>query len=67
MDMLLFDRRKLGNQSNSTELSYRLFACQRNVIYSRPQFFDGETLVSVGVLLIYDFLFLFSYQFMIFS
>lgn len=42
MDMLLFDRRKLTDQSNSTELSYRLFACQRNVIYSRPQFFDGE-------------------------
>lgn len=42
MDMLLFDRRKLSDQSNSTELSYRLFACQRNVIYSRPQFFDGE-------------------------
>ncbi|XP_023545877.1 E3 ubiquitin-protein ligase UPL2-like isoform X2 [Cucurbita pepo subsp. pepo] len=51
MDMLLFDRRKLASQSNSTELSYRLYACQRNVIYSRPQFFEGAPpLVSRRVL-----------------
>ncbi|XP_022131797.1 E3 ubiquitin-protein ligase UPL2-like isoform X2 [Momordica charantia] len=51
MDMLLFDRRKPASQSNSTELSYRLYACQRNVIYSRPQFFDGAPpLVSRRVL-----------------
>lgn len=58
MDMLLFDRRKPASQSNSTELSYRLYACQRNVIYSRPQFFDGEDFLSVAVVfcLIYSFL-----------
>lgn len=58
MDMLLFDRRKPANQSNSTELSYRLYACQRNVIYSRPQFFDGEDFVFCFHCFSYSFLFL---------
>ena len=57
MDVLLFDRRKPANQSNSTELSYRLYACQRNVIYSRPSFFDGEDLFCFHYFLLDSFLF----------
>lgn len=52
MEMLLLDTRKRANMSNSgTEPSYRLYACQNYVMYSRPQFLDGvPPLVSRRVL-----------------
>lgn len=42
MDMLIFDTRKPMNLLADSEPPYRLYACQTNVMYSRPQFFDGE-------------------------
>ncbi|KAK9047491.1 hypothetical protein V6N11_053333 [Hibiscus sabdariffa] len=51
MDMLMLDTRKLVNYSNSIEPAYRLYGCQNNVMYSRPQHFDGvPPLVSRRVL-----------------
>lgn len=47
MEMLLLDTRKRANMLNSgTEPSYRLYACQNYVMYSRPQFLDGKALDS---------------------
>ncbi|PON85715.1 Coatomer beta subunit [Trema orientale] len=43
MDMLIFDTRKTTSLLADSEPPYRLYACQSNVMYSRPQFFDGET------------------------
>lgn len=43
MDMLMLDRRKRINNLIPAEPSYRLYACQSNVMYSRPQSFDGKT------------------------
>ncbi|KAI3491195.1 hypothetical protein L1887_44441 [Cichorium endivia] len=51
MDLLLLDIRKPGNNLNASEPSYRLYACQSHVMYSRPQCFDGvPPLVSRRVL-----------------
>uniref|UniRef100_A0A5B6ZFI1 HECT-type E3 ubiquitin transferase n=1 Tax=Davidia involucrata TaxID=16924 RepID=A0A5B6ZFI1_DAVIN len=51
MDLLMLDIRKPVNQLNASEPSYRLYACQSHVMYSRPQFFDGvPPLVSRRVL-----------------
>lgn len=51
MEMLMLDEHKLGNQQNDAEPSYRLYACQSHVMYSRPQFVDGvPPLVSRRVL-----------------
>ncbi|KAL5559936.1 hypothetical protein UlMin_036147 [Ulmus minor] len=51
MDMLILDTRKPINLSSDAEPSYRLYACQTNVMYSRPQFFDGvPPLVSRRIL-----------------
>ncbi|KAK6938058.1 Ubiquitin-associated domain, partial [Dillenia turbinata] len=41
MDMLMLDTRKSTTQLSAGEPSYRLYACQSHVMYSRPQFFDG--------------------------
>lgn len=41
MDMLMVDKRRPANYSNVAEPLYRLYACQSNVMYSRPQSFDG--------------------------
>ncbi|KAF9687431.1 hypothetical protein SADUNF_Sadunf02G0092800 [Salix dunnii] len=41
MDMLMVDKRKPANYSNVAEPLYRLYACQSNVMYSRPHSFDG--------------------------
>ena len=41
MDLLMLDMRKSSNHLNASEPSYRLYACQSHVMYSRPQFFDG--------------------------
>lgn len=41
MDMLMLDT-KPANYLNASEPSYRLYACQSNVMYSRPQSFDGK-------------------------
>ncbi|CAK7347286.1 unnamed protein product [Dovyalis caffra] len=41
MGMLMVDKRKPANYSNLAEPMYRLYACQSNVMYSRPQSFDG--------------------------
>ncbi|KDP41504.1 hypothetical protein JCGZ_15911 [Jatropha curcas] len=51
MDMLMLDTRKPANYLNAAEPSYRLYACQSNVMYSRPQSFDGvPPLVSRRIL-----------------
>ncbi|KAI3760741.1 hypothetical protein L1987_51140 [Smallanthus sonchifolius] len=51
MDLLVLDIRKPGNNLNTSEPSYRLYACQSHVMYSRPQCFDGvPPLVSRRVL-----------------
>ncbi|KAM6543817.1 hypothetical protein CsatB_008264 [Cannabis sativa] len=51
MDMLIFETRKPMNLVADVEPPYRLYACQTNVMYSRPQFFDGvPPLVSRRVL-----------------
>ncbi|KAF3447270.1 hypothetical protein FNV43_RR12450 [Rhamnella rubrinervis] len=51
MDMLILDTRKPTSYLGAAEPSYRLYACQTNVMYSRPQFFDGvPPLVSRRVL-----------------
>lgn len=42
MDMLMLDTKKPVNSSNAVEPSYRLYACQNNVVYSRPQHYDGK-------------------------
>lgn len=41
MDLLMLDMRKPANNLNASEPSYRLYACQSHVMYSRPQYFDG--------------------------
>ncbi|KAL2893072.1 E3 ubiquitin-protein ligase UPL2 [Bienertia sinuspersici] len=51
MEMLMLDEHKPGNEHNDAEPSYRLYACQSHVMYSRPQFVDGvPPLVSRRVL-----------------
>lgn len=51
MEMLMLDRRKHINNLIAAEPSYRLYACQSNVMYSRPQSFDGvPPLVSRRIL-----------------
>ncbi|KAK9112899.1 hypothetical protein Scep_020418 [Stephania cephalantha] len=52
MDMLLLDTRKTSSSSTGgAEPSYRLYACQNYVMYSRPQFLDGvPPLVSRRIL-----------------
>ncbi|KAG6644475.1 E3 ubiquitin-protein ligase UPL2-like isoform X1 [Carya illinoinensis] len=51
MDMLMLDTRKHVNNLSAGEPSYRLYACQSNVMYSRPQSFDGvPPLVSRRIL-----------------
>lgn len=51
MDMLMLDTRKPANHLNTSEPSYRLYACQSHVMYSRPQYFDGvPPLVSRRIL-----------------
>ncbi|KAF8377410.1 hypothetical protein HHK36_030787 [Tetracentron sinense] len=43
MDMLMLDTQKPANHLNcAAEPSYRLYACQSYVMYSRPQFLDGK-------------------------
>ncbi|CAL0305611.1 unnamed protein product [Lupinus luteus] len=41
MDLLLLDARKTSSYFNKVEPPYRLYGCQNNVMYSRPQSFDG--------------------------
>ncbi|KAK9028584.1 hypothetical protein V6N11_025739 [Hibiscus sabdariffa] len=51
LEMLMLDTRKPVNYLNSIEPPYRLYGCQNNVMYSRPQCFDGvPPLVSRRVL-----------------
>ncbi|PPR94337.1 hypothetical protein GOBAR_AA26326 [Gossypium barbadense] len=51
MDMLTLDTRKPVSYPNAIEPPYRLYGCQNNVMYSRPQYFDGvPPLVSRRVL-----------------
>ncbi|XP_058080803.1 E3 ubiquitin-protein ligase UPL2-like isoform X2 [Magnolia sinica] len=52
IDMLMLDiRGPVKNLNAAAEPSYRLYACQSNVMYSRPQFLDGvPPLVSRRVL-----------------
>lgn len=53
MDMLMLDTRKQVNSSNAAEPSYRLYACQNNVVYSRPLHFDGK-LVSLCMFMLFS-------------
>ncbi|OIW04324.1 hypothetical protein TanjilG_32516 [Lupinus angustifolius] len=41
MDLLMLDVRKPAYYSSTGEPPYRLYGCQSNVMYSRPQSFDG--------------------------
>ncbi|XP_031386394.1 E3 ubiquitin-protein ligase UPL2-like isoform X2 [Punica granatum] len=50
MNMLTPDTRKPVNQLNEAEASFRLYGCQKSVMYSRPQSFDVPPLVSRRVL-----------------
>ncbi|XP_071715402.1 E3 ubiquitin-protein ligase UPL1-like [Rutidosis leptorrhynchoides] len=51
MDLLMLDTRKPEATLSTSEPSYRLYACQSHVMYSRPQCFDGvPPLVSRRVL-----------------
>ncbi|XP_042508612.1 E3 ubiquitin-protein ligase UPL2-like [Macadamia integrifolia] len=52
MDMLMLDmRRTVNHLSSAAEPSYRLYACQSHVMYSRPQYLDGvPPLVSRRIL-----------------
>ncbi|XP_022773024.1 E3 ubiquitin-protein ligase UPL1-like isoform X2 [Durio zibethinus] len=51
IEMLMLDTRKPVSCSNTIESPYRLYGCQNNVMYSRPQNFDGvPPLVSRRVL-----------------
>ncbi|CAL5383970.1 unnamed protein product [Camellia sinensis] len=51
IDMLMLDIRRPVNHLSASEPSYRLYACQSNVMYSRPQSFDGlPPLVSRRIL-----------------
>lgn len=42
MDLLLLDVRKPASYFSAVEPPYRLYGCQSNVMYSRPQSFDGK-------------------------
>lgn len=44
MDMLMLDRRRSAHYLNAAVPSYRLYACQSSVMYSRPQSFDGKVI-----------------------
>ncbi|KAI3685937.1 hypothetical protein L1987_79606 [Smallanthus sonchifolius] len=51
MDLLVLDTRKPNSDLNVSDPSYRLYACQSHLMYSRPQSFDGvPPLVSRRVL-----------------
>ncbi|KAF7817048.1 E3 ubiquitin-protein ligase UPL1-like [Senna tora] len=41
MDLLMLDVRKPESYTRAVEPPYRLYGCQSNVMYSRPQSFDG--------------------------
>ncbi|KAF7830039.1 E3 ubiquitin-protein ligase UPL1-like [Senna tora] len=41
MDLLMLDVRKPSRYFRAAEPPYRLYGCQSNVMYSRPQSFDG--------------------------
>ncbi|KAK4274192.1 hypothetical protein QN277_017456 [Acacia crassicarpa] len=41
MDILMLDIKKSESSSSAVEPPYRLYGCQSNVMYSRPQSFDG--------------------------
>lgn len=46
MDLLMLDVGQPATDLNTAEPPYRLYGCQSNVMYSRPQHLDGETLSS---------------------
>ncbi|XP_024977054.1 E3 ubiquitin-protein ligase UPL2-like isoform X1 [Cynara cardunculus var. scolymus] len=51
MDLLVLDTRRPSSDLDASEPSYRLYACQSNLMYSRAQSFDGvPPLVSRRVL-----------------
>lgn len=39
----MLDVRKTASCFSAGEPQYRLYGCQSNVMYSRPQSFDGKT------------------------
>lgn len=42
MNLLMLDVKRSGSSSSAVEPPYRLYGCQSNVMYSRPQSFDGK-------------------------
>lgn len=42
MELLMLDVRKPASYFSKVEPPYRLYGCQKNVMYSRPQSFDGK-------------------------
>lgn len=52
MDLLMLDIWKPVNNLSASEPSYRLYACQSHVMYSRPQSFDGDTSIPLSYLVI---------------
>ncbi|GMP55097.1 hypothetical protein CsSME_00020022 [Camellia sinensis var. sinensis] len=56
IDMLMLDIRRpvIVNHLSASEPSYRLYACQSNVMYSRPQSFDGNTSMLFSYPLLWD-------------
>lgn len=52
MDLLMLDIQKPSIFLNSAEPLYRLYACQNNVTYSRPQYVDGKS-STIALLLVF--------------
>lgn len=46
MDLLMLDVGQPATDLNTAEPPYRLYGCQSNVMYSRPQHLDGKTVSS---------------------
>jgi E3 ubiquitin-protein ligase HUWE1 len=42
MDLLMLDVRRSAGSFSTVEPPYRLYGCQSNVMYSRPQSYDGK-------------------------
>ena len=49
MDLLMLDVRKPASNVSVVEPPYRLYGCQSNVMYSRPQSFDGKKTLLIFI------------------
>lgn len=50
MDLLVLDVRRPASSFGTVEPPYRLYGCQSNVMYSRPQSFDGKNSLLINLL-----------------